>query len=113
METGKDIYDTDEVIKVTFQLENTGNYTAEEVVQLYVHRPDPKVEWPEKELKAFKRVSLDPGKSTKVTLEIPAEALRYWNETTDEWVSDPGKIEFLLGTSSRDIKLRKTISIRS
>ncbi|HRW95640.1 MAG TPA: glycoside hydrolase family 3 C-terminal domain-containing protein [Bacteroidales bacterium] len=113
METGKDIYDTDEVIKVTFQLENTGNYTAEEVVQLYVHRPDPKVEWPEKELKAFKRVSLDPGKSTKVTLEIPAETLRYWNKTTDEWVSDPGKIEFLLGTSSRDIKLRKTISIRS
>jgi beta-glucosidase len=71
------------------------------------------VEWPEKELKAFKRVSLAPGESAKVTLEIPAERLQYWNETTDEWVPDPGKIELLLGTSSRDIKLRKTISIRS
>jgi len=113
MKTGKEIYDAGDVIKVMFQLENTGNFAAEEVVQLYVHRPDSKVEWPEKELKAFKRVSLAPGESTKVTLEIPEETLRYWNETTDEWVSDPGQIELLLGTSSRDIKLRKTISIRS
>ena len=55
-------------VKVTFQLANEGGMPADEVVQLYVHRVDSSVEWPDKELKSFRRVSLLPGESKKVTL---------------------------------------------
>ncbi|MFA6826531.1 MAG: glycoside hydrolase family 3 C-terminal domain-containing protein [Bacteroidales bacterium] len=109
--TAKDTYGPSDVITVSFTLENTGPYTAEEVVQLYVHRPASKVEFPEKELKAFQRVKLDPGRSAKVTLKVPVSSLRYWNETAGGWALDPGETALWIGTSSRDIKLRKSVKI--
>ena len=84
---------------------------ADEVVQLYVHRVDSSVEWPEKELKAFKRVSLKAGDSKKVTLEIPFEDLRYWNEATNAWDLEHGKLQLLLGAASDDIRLTAEVTI--
>ncbi|MCR4569410.1 MAG: glycoside hydrolase family 3 C-terminal domain-containing protein, partial [Bacteroidales bacterium] len=63
-------------VKVTFDLSNNGRMEADEVVQLYVHRVDATVEWPYKELKAFQRVTLQPGETKTVTLEIPVNDLR-------------------------------------
>ena len=98
-------------VKVTFQLANEGGMPADEVVQLYVHRVDSSVEWPDKELKAFRRVSLLPGESKKVTLEIPFEDLRYWNETTNAWDLEHGKLQLLLGAASDDIRQKAEITI--
>ena len=74
-------------------------------------RINPSVEWPNKELKAFDRVALNPGESKTVTLEIPVEDLRYWNEETDTWDYDPCNLEILVGTSSKDIQLKETVSL--
>ena len=98
-------------VKVTFQLANEGGMPADEVVQLYVHRVDSSVEWPDKELKAFRRVSLLPGESKKVTLEIPFEDLRYWNEAKNAWDLEHGKLQLLLGSASDDIRQKAEVTI--
>ena len=98
-------------VKVTFTLKNAGEMTAEEVAQVYVHRTDSKVEWPEKELKAFKRISLGAGESDTVTLEIPIDELRHWDIDAGDWVLEHGRIEILLGSASDDIRETLTITI--
>ena len=98
-------------VKVTFQLANEGGMDADEVVQLYVHRIGATVEWPEKELKAFQRVSLKAGERKTVTLEIPLDELRYWNEAANAWELEHGQIELLLGAASDDIRQKAVVTI--
>jgi beta-glucosidase len=98
-------------VTATFTLTNEGNMPADEVVQLYVSRPDSKVEWPQKELKAFQRVSLKAGESRTVTLEIPLDDLRYWDEAADKWALERGKLQLLLGAASDDIRQTAEVSI--
>lgn len=112
LNTTQESYSTDETISLSFNLSNTGDMSAEEVVQVYVHRINPSVEWPVKELKAFTRVALEPGKSQTVTLDIPVEKLQYWNEEKHAWANDLCDIELLVGTSSGDIRLKKQISLK-
>ena len=112
LKTDKQNYGKNEKIKVSFELKNTGSVTADEVVQAYVHRINPSVEWPYKELKAFSRVRLDPGVGKRVTLEIPVKNLKYWNETLQAWENDLCKIELLIGASAGDIKLKKQIALK-
>ncbi len=99
-------------IKVSFRLSNTGGMAADEVVQLYVSRPESSVEWPEKELKAFKRVSLKAGESKKVVLSIASEDLRYWNVEKNGWDLETGRIDILLGSSSDDIRQRNSAIVK-
>ena len=85
---------------------------ADEVVQLYVHRVDSSVEWPAKELKAFKRVSLTAGERKTVTLEIALDDLRYWNEQAGVWTLEKGKLQLLLGSASDDIRQTAEVTIK-
>ena len=112
LNTTQESYGTNETISLSFNLSNTGDMAAEEVVQVYVHRINPSVEWPFKELKAFTRVALEPGKSQTVTLDIPVEKLQYWNEENHAWTNDLCDIELLVGASSDDIRLKKQISLK-
>ncbi len=98
-------------VKVTFDLVNEGDMDADEVVQLYVHRVNSSVEWPAKELKAFQRVSLEAGECEQVTLTIPFDDLRYWNEQTGSWDLERGKLQLLLGAASDDIRLTAEVNI--
>ena len=100
-----------DAVNVSFTLTNEGAMPADEVVQLYVHRVDAKVEWPAKELKAFQRVSLGAGESKTVTLEIPVKDLRYWNEATNAWDLEHGQLQLLLGSASDDIRQTAGVSI--
>jgi beta-glucosidase len=110
--TNKNKYGKNDVIEVSFQLKNTGSVAADEVVQVYVHRVNPSVEWPFKELKAFSRVALSSGEEKTVTLEIPVKNLRYWNESLHAWADDLCNIEILVGASAGDIKLKKAIILK-
>jgi beta-glucosidase len=112
LKTDKKSYGETDVITLTFKLKNTGTLPADEVVQAYVHRIDPSAEWPEKELKAFERVSLAPGEARTVKLSVPAVSLMYWNETEDAWANDPCRMELLVGASATDIKLKRKIRLR-
>ncbi|HCM59693.1 MAG TPA: glycosyl hydrolase, partial [Bacteroidales bacterium] len=112
LKSNKKTLGPDDIITVTFKLKNTGKMSADEVVQAYVHRIDPTVEWPEKELKAFDRVTLAPGESKTVNLSIPVKSLMYWNVTKQAWDNDPCKMEILVGASATDIRLQKKIRLR-
>ena len=109
--TDKSSYKPDGTIKVSFTLKNTGDMTADEVSQLYIRHLNAKVEYPFKELKAFRRVTLAAGETKTVTLEVPVSELRYWDEATGGWVLEEGDIELLLGSASDDIRLRTKVKI--
>lgn len=109
LETNKKKYGKNDVITVNFELKNAGSMAADEVVQAYIHRINPLVEWPYKELKAFLRVPLNPGESKEIRLEIPVQSLQYWNETNHAWEDDPCRIEIQVGASALDIKLKKEV----
>jgi beta-glucosidase len=109
LKTNKKKYGMNDVININFELKNTGSMTADEVVQAYIHRINPSVEWPYKELKAFSRVTLQPGESKEVRLEVPVQNLQYWNETNHAWEDDPCRIEIQVGASAGDIKLKKEV----
>ena len=100
-----------DVVKVTFNLTNKGGMTADEVVQLYVARPEATVEWPAKELKAFDRVTLAAGETKTVTLEIPVKDLRYWNVEKNAWDLEHGKLVLLVGAASDDIRQQAEVTI--
>ena len=100
LKADKDSYGKNDTISISFKLKNTGSMPADEVPQVYVHRKNPSVEWPQKELKAFSRVELKPGESKSVALNIPVKSLQYWNEEKHEWDDDLCDIEILVGASA-------------
>ena len=77
LQLSSDTYSTDGTIKATVTLTNSGDMDATEVVQLYVHDHVATVARPVKELKRFKRVSLDKGQSLNVEFELPVSELAY------------------------------------
>ena len=111
VETDKHKYNSDENIQISVVLENIGKRKGDEVVQLYVHRLNSKIEWPDKELKGFSRVSLNPGESKKITLTLPISKLRYWDTKIHDWCLERGTIQIMIGSSSSDIRVVKSIDI--
>lgn len=95
-------------VKVT--VKNTGSVAGAEVVQLYVQDKEASVERPEKELKAFQKVFLQPGESKEVTLTLNERAFQFYDEGKKGWTLEPGEFTLLIGTSSRDIKQQAAIS---
>ena len=111
LKTDKSSYKAKDVIKVSFDVKNTGSMEADEVAQVYVRRIGAKVEWPLKELKAFQRVTLGAGAHNRLTLEIPVSALRYWDVETNGWKLEDSELEILVGSASDDIRLTTKVSI--
>ncbi|AIQ48658.1 glycosyl hydrolase family 3 [Paenibacillus sp. FSL R7-0273] len=92
-------------VKVSFQLTNTGKRRGKEVVQLYVHDEECKWTRPEKELKAFAKVELDPGEQQTIVFELEERDFSYFNTKYNRWVADTGYFQILLGSSSKDIRI--------
>ena len=102
---------TQEGIKVTFQLKNTGEMDAMEIPQVYVSRPDSKIQRPLKELKGFKRTGLKAGEEKTIEILLKRHDLSHWDETANEWQLEPGAVKVLVGSSSQDIKLEQSTQI--
>jgi beta-glucosidase len=98
-------------IDVSVVVKNTGKRAGDEVVQLYVKHLNSKVSRPSKELKAFTRIHLAPQEETIVKLSLPASRLAYWNDQIDQWVIEQDQVEIMVGGSSTDARLRKTIGV--
>ncbi|WP_207534384.1 beta-glucosidase BglX [Desertivirga arenae] len=95
---------TDGTLKVTFTITNTGKYSGEEVVQLYLHDLVASVARPVKELKDFQKVKLAPNESKTLTFEIDKEKLSFYNEAM-HWGTEPGEFKLMIGNSSDNILL--------
>jgi beta-glucosidase len=83
------------------------------VVQLYVRDVESTVYRPAKELKAFAKVTLEPGASQKVTLRLDRRAFAVWDVASHDWKVEAGQFELLVGSSSVDIRARKTVTVAS
>ena len=90
----------DEKISFTVNVTNTGTRAGAETVQLYISDKKASVDRPVKELKAFKKVFLQPGESCDVVLTIGRDALSFYDENKGEWTVEPGLFEALVGTAS-------------
>lgn len=98
-------------ITATLTLTNSGSKAGAEVVQLYVKDSKSSVKRPEKELKGFEKVFLGAGESKEITIRLSEDAFKYFDERTNQWKLEPGKFEILAGTSSADIRLKKSITL--
>lgn len=96
---------------VSLTVRNTGSRAGEEVVQLYVHDPKPRLPKAPRELKRFARVSLQPGESKPVAFTLDAAALAYCDVPGKQWRADAATYEVQLGASSRDIRLRGSFTL--
>lgn len=98
-------------VEVSFTLKNTGERAGAQVVQLYVNKGSEYVENPEKELRGFTKIYLEPGKSKKAIIELPADAFSWYDTARGQFVTKPGTYGIMLGFSSRDIKQSRRVGI--
>ncbi len=101
---------SNETIKVSFQLKNTGKVAGEEVAQLYLKDKFGSVVRPVLELRDFQKVKLNAGESKTIEFTIDKEKLSFYNNKL-EWVAEPGDFEVMIGTSSADIKLKSDFEL--
>jgi beta-glucosidase len=101
---------TTENVKVRASLKNVGKVAARQVVQLYVAYPEEAME-PPKLLRAFQKYELEAGESVPVELAVAIEDLKVWDRKTKMWKLVRGEYTFILGFSSRDIRIGKKIVV--
>lgn len=103
---------TNNKLKVSLELKNAGDMVAKEVVQVYVSQKKTTVNRPPKELKSFAKINLDKGESKLVELELSTgRATAFWDEYYHKWCSEAGDYDILVGNSSDNILLSKTITL--
>jgi beta-glucosidase len=96
----------DEDARVTVRVSNTGPRAGKEVAQLYVADKKATLARPPKELKGFQKVELQPGESKTLTFTLDQRALSFYDPYLSAWVAEPGEFEVLVGSSSRDIRVK-------
>ena len=97
---------TNQIATAQFELENTGSADGAEVAQLYVHEDNPRLPRPAKELKGFKKVFLKVGEKQTVSIALDQSAFAYYHDKEKSWITENDSFEILIGSSSRDIRLR-------
>lgn len=108
----KEFSDSD-TLKVTCTIKNIGKRAGAEVVQLYVHDKASELPRPIKELQAFTKVYLESGASADIHLELNRRSFTYFDTALGEWFAESGDFDILVGSSSRDIRLRETVTLHS
>ena len=102
-----------DTISVSVDVTNTGDMAGKEVVQLYVKDCTNSAIRPEKELKGFEKVALDPGETKTVTMELDKRSFAWYNTDLHDWFAASGEYKILIGASSRDIRLESKIQLNS
>lgn len=100
-----------DAVAVTCDVTNTGSRPGAEVVQLYVKAPKTDVFKPEKELRGFQKVSLNPGETKTVTITVPVSDLKYFNTVESRWVLEGGSYQFQLCSDCQSVRLFQAVEI--
>ncbi len=112
LKTGNPVLRDGETMDITFTLENTGPCDGDEVAQLYVRFPESAVERAPIALKGFQRVTIPRGMSSRVTIPLKAEELKYWDDRLKAFTLEKGTVEFFVGSSSTDHRLSGTLTVK-
>jgi len=102
-----------ELVTVSLKVKNTGAVAGKEVVQVYVHDPESTAFRPEKELKGFAKVDLQPGEETEVQIDLGFRAFAYYDTQLAAWHIEGGDFEVLVGASSQDVRLKAKLLVNS
>ena len=97
--------------QVTFDLKNSGDRAGSDVAQLYTHQQKSTEPQPIKSLRAFKRITLEPGATQHVEFRVPLKQLAYYDVSKHDFTVEPGSFDILVGSSSDDIRLRGTLAV--
>lgn len=98
-------------VRVHLNVRNVGSCYGKEIVQVYVHQKNSRAERPEKELKGFRKIALQPGEEKAVSILLDRRAFAYYDVDCKDWRVDSDEFEILVGKSSRDIVLSKSITM--
>ena len=109
----RDSISDEEMVRVTVKVKNTGEMAGKEIVQIYIRDVESSVSRPEKELKGFRKVYLEPGEEKHVEFFLDKRAFAYYNTTLKDWHIESGEFEVLAGTASDRIMLRKLLNVSS
>jgi beta-glucosidase len=98
-------------ITVSVPVRNTGKVAGKEVVQLYVHDVASSVTRPPRELKGFAKIDLKPGESKNVSFKLGSRAFSFYDPHRADWIAEPGGFAIEIGSSSRDIRSKATVTL--
>jgi beta-glucosidase len=99
-------------LRVTVAVKNSGKVAGKEVIQLYLSAPGREIEKPVQELKGFAKTELlKPGESQQLSFELDARSLASFWTSISAWVAEKGDYEVRIGSSSKDIRLKKSFNL--
>jgi beta-glucosidase len=99
------------IVTTSVTVENVGDRRGTEVVQCYVHALDRRPDEPDQQLRAFEKLTLDPGATARVALHLTERDFARYDETAGGWIASPGTYELRVGRSSRDLPLRTRVEL--
>jgi beta-glucosidase len=111
LKLGSDKMNRDGMVEVQVSVKNTGKIKGDEVVQVYAHSVSATMKVPINQLKRFQRITLSPGENTTLTFKIPVSEFSFYDTKTNDLKTEQGKWEIQVGSSSKDIRSKKTFSI--
>ena len=111
LHTYKDQFRTIDPVEIILTVKNIGKVDGAEVVELYVNDPVASLPRPPKELKEFLKVQLKAGENKEIRFTLNENAFHFYNPDKKQWVVEPGEFNILIGSSSKDIRLKKKITI--
>ena len=97
----------------TLKVKNTGRFKGKEIVQLYVSDVKSTLQRPEKELKKFVKIELNPGEEKTVSFKLESRDFSYFDSKRNMWIAESGEFVISAAASSRDIKLSDTVNLKS
>jgi len=99
-------------VPLSVDVKNVGSCAGKETVQVYIREMQPMLARPDKELKAFQKISLQPGENKTIQLMLTDEAFWFFDPKIRKWTFNPGTFEILIGSSSADIRRSKRVKIK-
>ncbi len=100
-------------LTVTVDVTNTGDVAGKDIVQVYVRDPESELLRPPKELKGFAKVDLQPGETKTVAVELDFRAFAYYHPKYQQWITEDGDFDILIGASAADIRHTLTVTLTS
>lgn len=113
LKISKNEIDDTEKVTVSVNIKNIGDVFGKEIVQLYIRDKESSVIRPEKELKGFEKIGLEPGEEKEVTFVLNKRSFAYYNVDLSDWHVESGEFEILIGKSSREIVLKEVITVNT
>jgi beta-glucosidase len=110
--SAKNFKDVDGVT-VTVDVTNKGKFPGKEIVQVYVHDQKSGLVRPQKELKGFAKVELQPGETQSVSIQLDFRAFAYYHPEYKQWITEDGDFDILIAASAADVRQTLTVTLES